>query len=176
MLIAIPIGYFVAIILLVSGVYSGVDFLQNRPESAIGPEVLHELVVRSWPVIAGSALLLLIQIAKQLEKLRLVAHYTPAAIAAPIKKKKKQAEAAKAEAEPAAPNLAELARTTAAVSEGVAVTPMYPNSPIPGGGRVPQPTPTAAAGSPVSPAVPAASVRRAPGKSKAPGLSYFKVD
>ena len=171
MLIAIPIGYFVAIILLVSGVYSGVDFLQNRPENAIGPEVLHELVVRSWPVIAGSALLLLIQIAKQLEKLRLVAHYVPAATTAPIKKKKKQAEA-----EPAAPNLADLARTTAAVSEGVAVTPMYPNSPIPGGGRVPQTTPTAAAEPPASPAVPAASARRTPGKSKAPGLSYFKVD
>lgn len=175
MLIAIPIGYFVAIILLASGVYSGMDFLQNRPENAVGPEVLHELIVRSWPVIAGSALLLLIQINKQLEKLRLVAHYTPAADAAPIKKKKKKAKAAvnpieqavhEEEAEPAAPNLAELARPVTAP-----VTPMYPNSPIPGGGRVPQPAPTAEV-----PAAPAASAKRAARKLEAPGLSYFKVD
>ena len=175
MLIAIPIGYFVAIILLASGVYSGMDFLQNLPENAVGPEVLHELVVRSWPVIAGSALLLLIQINKQLEKLRLVAHYTPAADAAPIKKKKKKAKAAvnpveqavhEEEAEPAAPNLAELARPVTAP-----VTPMYPNSPIPGGGRVPQPAPTAEV-----PAAPAASAKRAARKLEAPGLSYFKVD
>lgn len=175
MLIAIPIGYFVAIILLASGVYSGMDFLQNRPENAVGPEVLHELVVRSWPVIAGSALLLLIQINKQLEKLRLVAHYTPAADAAPIKKKKKKAKAAvtpveqavhEEEAEPAAPNLAELARPVTAP-----VTPMYPNSPIPGGGRVPQPVPTAEV-----PAAPAANAKRAARKLEAPGLSYFKVD
>lgn len=175
MLIAIPIGYFVAIILLASGVYSGMDFLQNRPENAVGPEVLHELVVRSWPVIAGSALLLLIQINKQLEKLRLVAHYTPAADAAPIKKKKKKAKAAvnpveqavhEEEAETAAPNLAELARPVTAP-----VTPMYPNSPIPGGGRVPQPAPTAEV-----PAAPAASAKRAARKLEAPGLSYFKVD
>lgn len=175
MLIAIPIGYFVAIILLASGVYSGMDFLQNRPENAVGPEVLHELIVRSWPVIAGSALLLLIQINKQLEKLRLVAHYTPAAAAAPIKKKKKKAKAAvnpveqavhEEEAEPAAPNLAELARPVTAP-----VTPMYPNSPIPGGGRVPQPAPTAEV-----PAAPAASAKRAARKLEAPGLSYFKVD
>lgn len=175
MLIAIPIGYFVAIILLASGVYSGMDFLQNRPENAAGPEVLHELIVRSWPVIAGSALLLLIQINKQLEKLRLVAHYTPAAAVAPIKIKKKKAKAAvtpveqavhEEEAEPAAPNLAELARPVTAP-----VTPMYPNSPIPGGGRVPQPAPTAEV-----PAAPAASVKRAARKLEAPGLSYFKVD
>lgn len=175
MLIAIPIGYFVAIILLISGVCSGMDFLQNRPGNTVGPEVLHELVVRSWPVIAGSALLLLIQINKQLEKLRLVAHYTPAADAAPIKKKKKKAKTAvnpveqavhEEEAEPAAPNLAELARPVTAP-----VTPMYPNSPIPGGGRVPQPAPTAEV-----PAAPAASAKRAARKLEAPGLSYFKVD
>ena len=176
MLIAIPIGYFVAIILLASGVYSGMDFLQNRPENAVGPEVLHELIVQSWPAIAGSGLLLLIQINKQLEKLRLVAHYSPATAAEPIKKKKKKAEttvkavvvqtAKTEEAEPAAPNLAELARPVTAP-----VTPMYPNSPIPGGGRVPQPAPTAEV-----PAAPAASAKRAARKLEAPGLSYFKVD
>ena len=173
MLIAIPIGYFVAILLLISGVYSGVDFLQNRPEGAIGPEVLHELVVRSWPMIAGSALLLLIQINQQLEKLRLVAHYTPSPAAEPARKRKKKAEApvetGTAEEEPATPNLADLARPAAAP-----VTPMYPNSPIPGGGRVPQPSSTASV--PATPAAPAASAKRAPRKGEAPGLNYFKVD
>jgi hypothetical protein len=150
------------------------EFLQTRPENSVGPEVLHELIIHSWPVIAGAALLLLIQINQQLEKLRLVAHYTPAPAATsalPVKKKKKKAEdAVNADEEPAAPNLAELARPAAAP-----VTPMYPNSPIPGGGRVPQSAPTSSIPAAV-PATQVTSTKRAPRKGEATGLSYFKVD
>lgn len=173
MLIAIPIGYFVAIILLISGIYSGVDFLLNRPEGAIGPEVLHALIVSCWPLIAGSALLLLIQITRQLEKLRMAAHYTPAPAATTVKKKKKKAEATEESAAPkeqpaaTAPNLAGLVQPAPA-----AVTPVYPNSPIPGGGRVPQPS--AIPPTQVSEHTPAA--KRAPRKGESTGLSYFKID
>ncbi len=172
MLLAIPIGYFVAIILLVSGVYSGVDFLYNRPDTLAGPALLHGLIITSWPVIAASALLLLIQMNKHLEKLRLSAHYTPAPAAATVKKKKKKAEATEESAAPVeqqvttTPNLAGLVQPAT-------VTPMYPNSPIPGGGRVPQ---AAAAIPPTQIADHTAGAMRAPRKGETPGLSYFKVD
>lgn len=189
MLIAIPCGYFVAILLLISGVYSGVDFLQNRPDSSIGPDVLQGLIVSAWPVIVASVILLLIQVNRQLEKLRLVASYTPSPqpLATPGKKAKKsrpakeEAQAPAAPARPAAtgPNLAELARSTAPAAPAspntpTGVVPLYPNSPIPGGGRVPQasPAPLPAAAPEPQPG----TGKRAPRKDEARNLSFFKVD
>ncbi|MBR5889654.1 MAG: hypothetical protein IKY92_06400 [Akkermansia sp.] len=173
MLLAIPIGYFVATLLLVSGVYSGVDFLLNSPDTLTGPDKLHGLVINCWPVIAASALLLLIQINKQLEKLRLAVHYAPAPSAATVKKKAKKAEAAEEDSAPmgqqvvTTPNLASLAQPAPAT-----VTPMYPNSPIPGGGRVPQ----ASAIPPTQITDHTQGGKRAPRKGESTGLSYFKVD
>lgn len=185
MLFAIPLGYFVAIILLLSGIYSGVDFLLNSYGSLEAPELLKGLVINGWPLIAASALLLLIQLNQQLEKLRLVAQYSPGTT--PAGKKMKKQVTTRQETAPATPapaatsaNLSGLVapepQAAAALQPQPTTTPRYPNSPIPGGGRVPQTQtiPTPATHQPV-PSTPSAG-KRAPSKSEATGLSYFKVD
>lgn len=212
MLFAIPFGYFVAVFLLVSGVMSGLEFLAARPENCTRAVLLMGLVEAAWPVLAASVVLLLIEIAKQLEKLRFAADYIPES--SPSKKTKK-APARKAEEEndddTPAPRPAP--RATAPTQQhslaGLAAprpqpapvapqptpapqypvsqqpvppssmggkAPVYPNSPIPGGGRVPQSSMTTADPQPAPAAkqAPVAPAANTPGQPQ--GLSFFKVD
>ena len=214
MMIAIPLGYFVACFLIVAGFLGGMDFLGNRPADISRAELLVKLSAAAWPMIAGCGLLLLSQIAKQLENLRLVASYTPEEESAPKKKKKKAPNKSKeaAEATPAPPpapapepqpaptpapapapvkiqgvitmpdvagsalNSAQSAsRTATPVPPSSTRTPVYPNSPIPGGGRVPQPPPPMPPQAEGIANLPSGG-KRAPRKGENQGLSFFKVD
>ena len=78
MFLAIPLGYFTAVFLLVTGVFSCVDFINTLPEETTGSETLNGLSQAGWPILAAVVILLLIQICRQLESLRLVASYSPA--------------------------------------------------------------------------------------------------
>lgn len=204
MLLPIPIGYFVATFLLVSGVLNCMEYLDNKPENCTRAVLLNGLAEAGWPIIAASVILLLIQLNRQMEKLRLEATTIPGpSLPKPGKKKKRVIEDAeeersprKEEPAPQAPptvNLAGLAkpiqpivRSQAAIPPTTASvhTPLYPNSPIPGGGRVPQqitattPPPAPAADLPPrpNPEPSARSAKRAPNKSEAESLSFFKVD
>lgn len=77
MFFAIPLGYFVAVFLLISGIMSGLEFLADRPENCTRAVLLMGLVEAAWPVLAAAVVLLLIQINKQLENLRFAADYVP---------------------------------------------------------------------------------------------------
>ena len=66
MMIAIPLGYFVSIFLICAGLLGGFEALNNRPEGSTNAEFLVQSAAAAWPMIAGTALLLLIQIAKQI--------------------------------------------------------------------------------------------------------------
>ena len=147
MLLPIPIGYFVAVFLFFCGIMNCMEFLETQQEIASRAELLNELACRGWGIIAASVILLLIQMNRQLEKLRFAAISTHGT-AIPIKSKK-----AKAEQEP---------RAAASPSNQVRPRQVYPNSPIPGGGRVPQ-TPDKAS-------------TPEPGKDSSGKLNYFKVD
>lgn len=213
MLLPIPIGYFVSVFLLISGVLNCMEYLDNKPVNCTRAVLLNGLAEAGWPIIAATVILLLIQLNKQMEKLRLEATTSaPPLPGKPLKKKKRSADDAEPEEEArssrkAAPaqqatpsvSLAGLARPAqvhapmqpVAHSQAAAPAqhmPTYPNSPIPGGGRVPQPAVVPAA--PVAPAAsPAADLpprpepvpstrsgKRAPSKSEAESLSFFKVD
>lgn len=178
MFLAIPLGYFVAVVLFISGVLTGMEYLQVPHEDCTRGELLHGLVIAAWPMVAAVIVLLLIQINKQLENLRLVASYSPAPkdskkTAKPVRKAA-PAEETPIPATPAAPNLAALAAAAppAQAPATAPKSPVYPNSPIPGGGRVPQ---APAQPQPV-PVPPTRSARRAPTKSESEGLNFFKVD
>lgn len=171
MLFPIPIGYFVTVILLISGVLNCVEYLNNKPDTLTAAQVMTGLAEAGWPVIAASVILLLIQINRQLEQLRLQAVYTPAPAGTKAKKNKKQEQTdSPAPASHSAVNLAELARPTHPQ------VPVYPNSPIPGGGRVPQQPQEADLPSRPEPAPATRSIKRAPSKAEADSLNYFKVD
>ena len=147
MLLPIPVGYFVAVFLMYCGIMNCMEFLETQQEAASRAELLNELACRGWGIIAASVILLLIQMNKQLEKLRfaaLNAHET----VLPIKPKKAKAE----QTPPAAASLSNLAKPRQ----------VYPNSPIPGGGRVPL--------------HPEKSSAPEPGKDSSGKLNYFKVD
>lgn len=199
MLLPIPIGYFVSLLLIISGVLNCMQYLTHRPENVKGAMLLNGLVEAGWPIIAASVILLLIQINRQLEKLRLepANHDLPRPV---VKLKKKKAESeVKPTVQPAQPAVAApmhpivrpAVHTPAPVRPH---TPVYPNSPIPGGGRVPQPA-AAMPAAPVTPAAPTAvptastplpprpepipptrSAKRAPNPEEAGKLSFFKVD
>ncbi len=215
MFFPIPIGYFVSVFLLISGVCNCLEYLDNKPVNCTRTVLLNGLVEAGWPIIAASVILLLIQMNQQMEKLRLTATVvTPDRTSKPLKKKKNNAERTGDEeaghkirtTEPAptpahAVSLAGLAKPAQVHTpmhpivrtQGEAPAtpaphmPTYPNSPIPGGGRVPQATVI-----PVSQAAPAApaadlpprpepvsgtrAVKRAPSKAEAEALSFFKVD
>ena len=227
-MIAIPLGYFVSIFLICAGILGGIEALSNRPEYASNAEYLVQASRAAWPLIAGTAILLLIQIAKQIEELRLVANYVPEAEEESKKKKKKVIRKKEPEQEdtnyfghvtagvaPVAPEpkpapvvptpppapapaaapapipptstasgpaihapmspvaIKKTPRTTAPVPATSTHTPLYPNSPIPGGGRVPQ----AAAPQTAAPdAAETAAAKRAPRKGEETPLSFFKVD
>lgn len=218
MMIAIPLGYFVSIFLICAGLLGGFEALNNRPEGSTNAEFLVQSAAAAWPMIAGTALLLLIQIAKQIEELRLVAISAPAPETEQKPKKKKvisKKEAAEdntnyfghvtAGVAPVAPEPAPVpvvpappappapapippstvanspvihspiapvatkktVRTTAPVPATSTHTPLYPNSPIPGGGRVPQaPAPESEVPAP----------KRTPRKEEDSPLSFFKID
>ena len=88
MMIAIPLGYFVSIFLIIAGFLNGAEFLSNRPSDITRAELLTQLSLAAWPLIAGTCVLLLIQIAKQIENLHLETDCTPEEKPAPKKKKK----------------------------------------------------------------------------------------
>ena len=156
MLLPIPIGYFVAIFLIISGVLNCMGFLDARPEDCTRADLLNGLAHEGWGIIAASCILLLIQINRQLESLRFeAARSTPAPL--PQKKVKGKVKSEqKEEKEQPAPAATPLVNVPRQV---------YPNSPIPGGGRVPQTHPNPAPGAKLTP--------RAEEHEK---LSYFKVD
>lgn len=213
MLFPIPIGYFVSVFLLISGLFNSLEYLNNKPVNCTRAVLLNGLVEAGWPIIAASVILLLIQLNKQLEKLRLEACTTP--LPSPQKSQKKKTRGTDADESEEAPrhprkqeparqpepsvSLAGLARPAqvhapmqpVAHSQAAAPAqhmPTYPNSPIPGGGRVPQPAvvpvaPFAPAASPAAdlpprpePVPSTRSAKRAPSKSEAESLSFFKVD
>ncbi len=202
MFLPIPIGYFVSVFLLISGVLNSLEYLDNKPVNCTRAVLLNGLVEAGWPIIAASVILLLIQLNKQMEKLRLEATITPAPFPSKSPKKKKRsadeeepAEAPRkheAETHPSpSVSLAGLARpaqvhapmqpgTHSPAAAAAPHLPTYPNSPIPGGGRVPQqaaPAAPAAAIPPRPEPVPSTrSGKRAPSKSEAESLSFFKVD
>lgn len=209
MLFPIPIGYFVSIFLLISGVFNCLEYLNDKPVNCTRAVLLNGLAEAGWPIIAASVILLLIQLNQQMEKLRLVATVTPSArTAKPQKKKKHSTEAEYAEDEeqkvhketPAPAPAVSLAGLVKPIQAHASMQPIvhtqseapvtpsphmptYPNSPIPGGGRVPQPT--AAPGTTLQSAdlpprpepIPTTrSTKRAPSKAEAETLNFFKVD
>lgn len=221
---AIPIGYFIAIFMFVSGLYGAVDFLQHKPADCANVLVFKKLIEAAWPMAVSAIILLLIQMNRQLEDLRLNASYSPDEHPAPKKKKlKKVVRVEEEEAEPApvartaapapmpatapqvhapasimpATHAAPAATSTPPMKPVVPMphiapapaaaakhpspgpipissgkTPLYPNSPIPGGGRVPQAPPPQADGIDKLPS----GGKRAPRKGEHQELSFFKVD
>ncbi len=169
MLFPIPIGYFVTVILLISGVLNCVEYLNNKPDTLTAAQVMTGLAEAGWPVIAASVILLLIQINRQLEQLRLQAVYTPPE-SGTKKIKKQEQEPHPAPAPHSAVNLADLARPARPQ------VPVYPNSPIPGGGRVPLQHQEASPPTRPEPVPATRSIKRAPSKAEADSLNYFKVD
>lgn len=224
MMFAIPIGYFIAIFMFVSGLYGAVDFLQHKPADCANALVFKKLIEAAWPMAVSAIILLLIQMNRQLEDLRLNASYSPDERTAPKKKKLKKVVREEEEEEPApvaaraaapvsmpatAPQIHTPAsimpatRATPAASStppmkpvvpmpniaphpaaavphpapasvpiSAGKTPLYPNSPIPGGGRVPQAPPPQADGIDKLPS----GGKRAPRKDEHQELSFFKVD
>lgn len=205
MMLPIPIGYFVSVLLIISGVLNCMEYLAHRPDNISRAVLLNGLVETGWPIIAASVILLLIQMNRQLEKLRLEPSGSSALPVSALKKKKKVITEDKtaiqvqkhhqpvqpAVAPPMHPIVRPAAQTPAPTHPH---TPVYPNSPIPGGGRVPQPAaaiPAAPATPPAPTAVPTASTplpprpepipptrsaKRAPNPEEAGKLSFFKVD
>lgn len=172
MFLVLPLGYFVAVFLLVTGIFNCVDFMTILPEGAQRSEVLNGLCLAGWPILAAVVVLLLIQVCRQLEHLRLAAGYSPSAGAETGRKNKKKKAQQHEEEQPenhpvAQPDLAHLVTPATPAPQ----PRRYPNSPIPGGGRVPQPA-----------AVPQTRVmKQAPKLPPTPqpdsqGLNYFKVE
>lgn len=191
MLFPIPIGYFVAVFLLVCGVLNGLEYLTNVPENCSRAVLLNGLAEVCWPIVVASVILLLIQINRQLEKLRLQVSVAPAPKVGKKKKKPMTEEEESIEPMPVpAANLAGLARPAPAQDGAQPIVrtqpgphkQLYPNSPIPGGGRVPlqpaAPAPQPEADLPPRPEpIPSTrTIKRAPSKSEAESLSFFKVD
>lgn len=193
MTIAIPLGYLVALLLIIAGVISSTDFLVNLPEDGTWITQLSQLLQIAWPAIAGTIILLLVQIVNQLKELSLAAS-KPAMQELPKKKKKpaihsEEITPAEPAPEAAAPAFTPIPAAPAPEQAASYVppttvrTPLYPNSPIPGGGRVPQSQPhphqqpqaEAAAPQPAAPQS-ATGGLRAPRKGENQGLNFFKVD
>lgn len=89
MLLPVPIGYFVAIFLMISGLLNCMEFLNSHEEFSSRAELLNGLACNGWGIIASSVILLLIQINKQLENLRFAA---VSATTSPIKTTKTKNE------------------------------------------------------------------------------------
>lgn len=185
MLLPILTGYFVCVFLLVCGVLNCMEYLAHMPDNCSNTLLLNGLAEAGWPIIAASVILLLIQLNKQLEKLRMEYSEAPGPRNAKPQKAGKNT-VGREDAPPAAPkaevppqpaaggiNLANLVPSAPAHSPmrptNSPHTPVYPNSPIPGGGRVPQ--------SPRPEPIPdTRCAKRAPSKTEAGSLNFFKVD
>ena len=178
MLFPIPIGYFVSTFLLISGTLNCLEYLANKPENCTRAVLLNGLAEAGWPIIAGSVILLLIQLNKQMEQLRL--HASVDLPPSSRKTSKKSATDSKEtpvshKQEPArtAPpvNLAHLAKPNPDVEPPVqpaspSGTPMHPAPPVQ---RHQPPMPPRA-----EPAPSQQGSKQAPGKSES--LNFFKVD
>ena len=163
MLLVIPLGYFVAVFLLVCGVLNCVEYVQNLQQGIDRATMLSGITTTAWPIIAAVVILLLIQSCKQLESLRLAATCPTEESNKKTGKSKKQKHSEEPAEQPAnssQPNLAHLATPAPQPQR-------YPNSPVPGAARTQQPA-----------AVPQTRVMKQAPKKQADtqGLNYFKVD
>ena len=163
MLLVIPLGYFVAVFLLVCGVLNCVEYVQNLQQGIDRATMLSGITTTAWPIIAAVVILLLIQVCKQLESLRLAATCPSEESNKKTGKSKKQKSNEEPAEQPAStpqPNLAHLATPAPQPQR-------YPNSPVPGAARTQQPA-----------AVPQTRVMKQAPKKQADtqGLNYFKVD
>ena len=163
MLLVIPLGYFVAVFLLVCGVLNCVEYVQNLQQGIDRATMLSGITTTAWPIIAAVVILLLIQVCKQLESLRLAATCPTEESNKKTEKSKKQKSNEEPAEQPAStpqPNLAHLATPAPQPQR-------YPNSPVPGAARTQQPA-----------AVPQTRVMKQAPKKQADtqGLNYFKVD
>ena len=163
MLLVIPLGYFVAVFLLVCGVLNCVEYVQNLQQGIDRTTMLSGITATAWPIIAAVVILLLIQVCKQLESLRLAATCPTEESNKKTGKSKKQKLSEEPAEQPAStpqPNLAHLATPAPQPQR-------YPNSPVPGAARTQQPA-----------AVPQTRVMKQAPKKQADtqGLNYFKVD
>lgn len=163
MLLVIPLGYFVAVFLLVCGVLNCVEYVQNLQQGIDRATMLSGITTTAWPIIAAVVILLLIQICKQLESLRLAATCSTEESNKKTGKSKKQKSNEEPAEQPAStpqPSLAHLATPAPQPQR-------YPNSPVPGAARTQQPA-----------AVPQTRVMKQAPKKQADtqGLNYFKVD
>ena len=163
MLLVIPLGYFVAVFLLVCGVLNCVEYVQNLQQGIDRATMLSGITTTAWPIIAAVVILLLIQVCKQLESLRLAATCPTEESNKKTGKSKKQKHSEEPAEQPAStpqPNLAHLATPAPQPQR-------YPNSPVPGAARTQQPA-----------AVPQTRVMKQAQKKQAytQGLNYFKVD
>ena len=163
MLLVIPLGYFVAVFLLVCGVLNCVEYVQNLQQGIDRATMLSGITTTAWPIIAAVVILLLIQVCKQLESLRLAATCPTEESNKKTGKSKKQKSNEEPAEQPAStpqPSLAHLATPAPQPQR-------YPNSPVPGAARTQQPA-----------AVPQTRVMKQAPKKQADtqGLNYFKVD
>ena len=163
MFLVIPLGYFVAVFLLVCGVLNCVEYVQNLQQGIDRATMLSGITTTAWPIIAAVVILLLIQVCKQLESLRLAATCPTEESNKKTGKSKKQKRSEEPAEQPAStpqPNLAHLATPAPQPQR-------YPNSPVPGAARTQQPA-----------AVPQTRVMKQAPKKQADtqGLNYFKVD
>ena len=163
MLLVIPLGYFVAVFLLVCGVLNCVEYVQNLQQGIDRASMLSGITTTAWPIIAAVVILFLIQVCKQLESLRLAATCPTEESNKKTEKSKKQKSNEEPAEQPAStpqPNLAHLATPAPQPQR-------YPNSPVPGAARTQQPA-----------AVPQTRVMKQAPKKQADtqGLNYFKVD
>jgi hypothetical protein len=163
MLLVIPLGYFVAVFLLVCGVLNCVEYVQNLQQGIDRATMLSGITTTAWPIIAAVVILLLIQVCKQLESLRLAATCPTEESNKKTGKSKKQKHSEEPAEQPAStpqPSLAHLATPAPQPQR-------YPNSPVPGAARIQQPA-----------AVPQTRVMKQAPKKQADtqGLNYFKVD
>ena len=163
MLLVIPLGYFIAVFLLVCGVLNCVEYVQNLQQGIDRATMLSGITTTAWPIIAAVVILLLIQVCKQLESLRLAATCPTEESNKKTGKSKKQKSNEEPAEQPAStpqPNLAHLATPAPQPQR-------YPNSPVPGAARTQQPA-----------AVPQTRVMKQAPKKQADtqGLNYFKVD
>ena len=163
MLLVIPLGYFVAVFLLVCGVLNCVEYVQNLQQGIDRATMLSGITATVWPIIAAVVILLLIQICKQLESLRLAATCPTEESNKKTGKSKKQKHSEEPAEQPentSQPNLAHLATPAPQPQR-------YPNSPVPGAARTQQPA-----------TVPQTRVMKQAPKKQADtqGLNYFKVD
>ena len=163
MLLVIPLGYFVAVFLLVCGVLNCVEYVQNLQQGIDRATMLSGITTTAWPIIVAVVILLLIQVCKQLESLRLAATCPTEESNKKTGKSKKQKSNEEPAEQPAStpqPNLAHLATPAPQPQR-------YPNSPVPGAARTQQPA-----------AVPQTRVMKQAPKKQADtqGLNYFKVD